>query len=229
MIYILIAIDGACKRNGKPDCSSAGAAWIQTDAGEMCYKSIFEETESTNQRGEINGLISALVFAAQSNTKEDIIIITDSEYLHNTVMLDWLGKWEANNWVGATGPVKNRDMWEKVFKLVKMINRDEERIFMQWTKGHLMSYSAGNIKQAMVYDPTGIELFMRITAVANRKSEKDRIVNDFFRQRREHGREEIPSDMALDWVIANTVADCLASYIVKVLDSEMQNAKERPL
>jgi ribonuclease HI len=212
---VLIAIDGACKRNGQPSCSSSGVAWIQTEDGKFLFKSRFE-TCSTNQRGEINGLFEALTYAVQhSAADEDIIIVTDSEYLHNTVAYEWCFKWKNNSWNGSTGPVKNADMWEKICDLLEVLNG---RVFMQWTKGHLMSYTPGNINQAMRADPTGVELYTRIMSVANRDSERSRIIMDFLRQRVEHDKPTIPEDLALDWVIANTVADCIATYVVRIMD-----------
>lgn len=216
---MMIAIDGACRRNGQPTCSSAGVAWIQTEAGELLYRSRCE-TKSTNQRGEIFGLIEALTYAAENTTEsEDIIIITDSEYLYNTVMLDWVSKWQRQNWYGASGPVKNPDLWQEVYSLLKKINIDEQHVFMEWTKGHLMSYSAGNINKAMAADQSGIELFTRIQSVATRPSERDRIIKEFLRERSVHDKVLPPDETALEWVIANTTADCLAVYVVKIMDN----------
>ena len=212
---MLIAIDGACKRNGEPTCSSSGVAWIQTEDGQFLFKSRFE-TCSTNQRGEINGLLEALIYAVKNATPdEDIIIVTDSEYLHNTVAYEWYAKWKSNNWIGSVGLVKNADMWKKISSLLEALNG---RVFMQWTKGHLMAYTPGNINQAMQADPTGVELYTRIMSVANRDSERSRIIADFLRQRIEHDKSTVPDALAIDWVIANTVADCIASYVVRIMD-----------
>jgi ribonuclease HI len=212
---MLIAIDGACKRNGQPTCSSSGVAWIQTEDGHLLFKSRFE-TCSTNQRGEINGLREALLFAStEADEDEDIIIVTDSEYLYNTVSLDWCFKWKNNNWVGATGPVKNADMWSDVCSLLERL---PGRVFMQWTKGHLMSYTPGSINQAMRADPTGIELYTRVLSIANRGSEHARLIKDFIRERVEHDKSTVPDEIAIEWLVANTVADCLASYVVRIMD-----------
>ena len=216
---MLIAIDGACKRNGDPTCSSAGVAWIETEAGEFVYKAKFE-TGSTSQRGEVNGLLVALKYAVENaSPEEDIIIVTDSEYLYNTVTLEWVKKWQANNWTGATGKVKNSDLWAIAWNYLTNLNRQQERVFMQWTKGHLIHYTPGNIKQAMRDDPLGIELYTRISSIANRGSERSRIIKDFIRERSEHDKESPPDDIALEWVISNTVADCLATYIVQAMDN----------
>lgn len=214
---MLIATDGACKRNGQPTCLSVGIAWIQTEDGKFVFKSRYE-TCSTSQRGEINGLLESLQYAvAHAKPDEDVIIITDSEYLYNTVMLEWCFKWQQNNWIGATGErVKNNDLWDIICKLLKLL---DGRVFMQWTKGHLMSYTPGNIKYAMKEDPTGVELFTRISAIANRESEHDRIIKDFIRERNEHDKPIPPPEACLEWVIANVTADCLAAYIVNIMDA----------
>ena len=218
---MLIAIDGACKRNGDPTCSSSGVAFIETEAGNMLYKAKFE-TCSTSQRGEINGLLEALYYAVEnSDTEEDIIIVTDSEYLYNTVTLEWVNKWQANNWYGAVGKVKNSDLWATAWEYLSVLNKATERVFMQWTKGHLLHYTPGNIKKAMQIDPLGIELYSRIAAIANRPAERSRLVLEFIRERSEHDKESPPEEIALEWVIANTVADSLASYIVRVMDNMM--------
>lgn len=216
---MLISTDGACKRNGTPECCSAGVAWFQTEDGEMYFKSRYE-TQSTSQRGEINGLLLALEEAHKKAAPgEVIIIVTDSEYLYNTVELGWSMKWEDSNWWGATGPVKNRDMWQAVNALLRALNKDEERVFMQWTKGHLFTYTPGNTNQCMRKDPSGLELFSCISSVANRGSEKERIINDFIRNLNEHNKATPPREECLARCIANVMADCLASYIVRTMEN----------
>lgn len=215
---MLISTDGACKRNGTPECCSAGVAWFQTEAGEMYFKSIYE-TQSTSQRGEINGLILALEEALNKAADDEVIIVvTDSEYLYNTVELGWSMKWEASHWQGAAGPVKNPDMWATVNALLRALNKNEERVFMQWTKGHLFSYTPGNVNRAMREDSSGLELFSRISSVANRVSERERIIDDFLRNLSDHGRAAVPREECLTRCIANVMADCLAAYVVRTME-----------
>jgi len=216
---MLIAIDGACKRNGQETCSSTGVAWIQTEDDNFLFLSKFE-TCSTSQRGEINGLISALNYArCEASSDEDIIIITDSEYIHNTVSLDWVHKWKANNWIGGQGvTVKNSDQWNVACSLLDELNANHERVFMQWTKGHLISYSATNIATAMKKDNTGVELYTRVVSIANRPCEHDRIVKDFIYNRVAHDKDFPPPELCLNWVIANTVADAIATYVEEIMD-----------
>jgi len=211
---MLISIDGACKRNGQPTCSSVGVAWIITEAGDMLYKATFE-TCSTSQRGEINGLIEALRYAVSTPASEDITIITDSEYLYNTITKDWCHTWRVAGWIGATGPVKNADLWGIVTCLLDKLG---DRIYMEWTKGHILPYTPGNVKQAMLVDTTGIELYSRIKSVSERPSEHSNIAARFNKERLEHDKMIVPTDVAVTWAVLNTIADCLASYIVCSLD-----------
>ena len=217
---MLISIDGGCKRQGTPQCSSVGVAWVQTDDGDLFYRANYENPESTSQRGELNGLISALTVATErAAADETIIIVTDSEYLYNTVSKGWSLTWERSGWQGSAGPVKNRDMWQTVNNMLRSLNANEERVFMQWTKGHLISYTPANARRAMAQDPTGISLFMNIKAIASRGSEEDRIVEDFIYNRVKHEHQVPPRVACLEWCIANVMADTLASYLTTLLDS----------
>lgn len=218
---MLISTDGGCKRQGTPQCSALGVAWVQTENGQMYFKSRYENSESTSQRGELMGLICALEEARRAPADETIVIVTDSEYLYNSVMLGWYEKWYENNWIGATGPVKNRDLWQQIYYLIKEClewDPDEQRVILQWTKGHLMTYTKSNVKKCMRDDPTGVELFMRVTAMAKRPSEEDRIIDDFLYNLNKHDHIAPPREICLERVIANVVADCLADYLVTTLD-----------
>lgn len=214
-----ISIDGASRRNGQITCVSVGVAYIVEEDGNCTYKAT-TETCSTNQRGEINGLLGALRYAnAHSSPDEDIIIITDSEYIYNTISKDWIHKWADNEWIGSQGStVKNYDMWAEAIVLLDSINKDHERVFMQWIKGHLITYTLANTKRAMQEDNTGVELFARVFAVAHRAADKERIIKDVIYQLKKHDKIVPPDDVCLSWAISNTMADCIASYIATIYD-----------
>lgn len=224
---MIIAIDGACKRNGDPTCSAVGVAWIETEDGNLLFKAFFE-TGSTNQRGEIYGLIEALLYAVNNiKYREDVIIITDSQYLADAINKDWCFKWRDNGWTNADGqPTKNAQLWDKVCRLIMHLSNNESMIFVEWTKGHLMSYTPGNTKKALLADPTGIELNLRIAAMANIPANKVMIVNKFADERKKHDQFPLPNNVALDWVIRNTVADRLAHYIVNEFDKQIIEKEE---
>lgn len=218
---MMIAIDGACKRNGKPDCLSAGVAWIQ-DGDKLLYSAKVEQN-STSQRGEINGLIEALKYFAKNGRQcESLILITDSEYLHNTVTFEWCFKWKRNGWLLASGdPAKNIDLWTVVCDLLTEI--DSSRVLLNWTKGHLLPYSEGLIKRAMITDTSGVELYSRLLSIAERPSEHERLANDFNANRIKNNYMKFPIELAVETVVFNTVADCIASFTVKLMDDVMSD------
>lgn len=148
---------------------------------------------------------------------DSLSIITDSEYLFNTIEKDWVHRWARQNWVGATGPVKNQDLWEQILMLLDS-DKLMDNVFMQWTKGHLISYTPANVRRAMRDDPSGLELYTRIMSVARRPADMPRIIKDFQYNRVQHHLSMVSADYALEWAVANTMADCLASYLVSVFD-----------
>lgn len=214
---MIISTDGACKHLGKPDCFSIGIAWIQTDDGKFLFEARAEE-KSTSQRGEINGLINALEYAVKNSAAdEDIIIITDSEYLHNTVMKEWCFKWRDNAWLTSTGdPAKNYDLWLIVCDMLDKLGKD--RVYLNWTKGHLLSYNKKLTERILKDDPTGVMLYVNITTVANRPSEKQRIYEEFNANRTSHDYSQMPIQTSVDWVVMNVMADSIATYVVNLLD-----------
>ena len=211
---MLVGIDGACKHNGTPACISCGVAVILDDADNITWKAITEE-ESTNQRGELNGLIAALQYAKNVPNQEDntIVIVTDSEYIFNTVSKEWYEKWYHNNWCGSAGStVKNVDMWIAIRDLLLEIG--VERVVMQWTKGHLISsLTPRAVRITMDTEPTGGQLYSQLYNMASRISERSRIIKDFNDHRVRNSQFAMPDDMALDWTIMNVMADYIAGYV----------------
>lgn len=208
---MIISTDGACKWGGTPECVSCGVAFIQTVDDNMLFKALVEDA-STSQRGELNGLILALEYAVENLDYEDTIIITDSEYLYNSVMKEWCFKWRQNNWQGSTGIVKNVDKWERITELLDKLG--PSNVFLQWTKGHLISnLSPSLVKRIMNTDNTGLQLYSNIQSFANRPSDKQRIADELNKHRVEHGLHKLPDDTAIEWVSMNVMADLLAGYI----------------
>ena len=114
---LLISIDGACRRNGKPNCIAAGGIFIQQFDSDLKLQqtSILSNYEmaSTNQRGELLALLTALdhIWAAKQSTQ----IVTDSEYLFNAMTKEWFVGWESRGWKTAMyEPVKNSDISKSI-------------------------------------------------------------------------------------------------------------------
>ena len=134
---MLIAIDGACKNNGKPDCVSMGCAFIKFNDSTLVVTKA--EEKSTNQRGELNGLIAGFEAGIPFIKSEPFInIVTDSEYIYNAITKEWLRAWSKKGWVTANGdPVKNKDLWERVLSLLE--EYDDTVCSYYHVKGHVIS------------------------------------------------------------------------------------------
>lgn len=212
---MLIGIDGACRWGGTPECVSCGVAFAVREDGQMEFNAAVEDS-STSQRGELNGLIAALTYAKEHLSLEDnnIVIVTDSEYLYNSVEKEWYKKWHDNNWAGSKGTVANVDKWQSIYDLLESIETADATVAMQWTKGHLVSgLTPSTVKRIMSQDPTGVQLYSNVTTLVNRPSETERIVKEFNAKRIKQGCMQLPAEFALEQVCMNVTADLLAVYI----------------
>lgn len=136
---MIIAIDGACRKPGTPECFSVGAYIAKDKNSNKIYgHDAVCETESTGQRGEILGFLQALEKCINSE-EELIYIISDSEYVVNCVNKEWYKNWENKGWVTAEGEeVKNRDLWEVASEMLKtLIDKD---IVVYHIKGHVFPF-----------------------------------------------------------------------------------------
>jgi|WetSurMetagenome_2_1015567.scaffolds.fasta_scaffold288534_2 ribonuclease HI len=166
----IIAIDGACRRNGKPDCISAGGVFvcqINKDTDKFAKLSGYE-LNSTNQRGELSALILALTYIMKLNYTHSPFetgtqIITDSEYLFNSMTKEWYKNWQRKGWLTAVNePVKNRDLWEKISSLSAQCEETGTEVNYYYIKGHCLSIGAVTAQTSLKKDTTGEDLYKLI-------------------------------------------------------------------
>jgi len=124
---IVLTTDGACIGNPGP----GGWACI------LRYKEHYRELSgsdpaTTNNRMELKAVIEGL-----RALKEDcaITVRTDSQYLRDGIT-KWIHNWKAHDWlhkVKGQGkqPVKNRDLWEELDRMV-----EHHEVTWVWVKGH---------------------------------------------------------------------------------------------
>lgn len=211
---MIIAIDGACKGNGKPDCVSAGSAFVKGAEGYLIGSINRIETRSTNQRGELNGLYCALnAMDLYCPPNETVYLITDSEYIYNAITKDWFTNWHKRGWVTANGdPVKNKDVWEQ---LIPQLAKHIDRIVVYHVKGHLVSVgkvTASNLLQA---DKTCDALYTFVTNKLSETLSTEKGSRQYSEAivlfERNHGFVP-PLDIFNEMIILNTIADLSASY-----------------
>jgi len=121
---VTIYTDGAC--SGNPGPGGWGAILIYKEK-KLEISGYAEHT--TNNRMELIAPIEAL-----SRLKEPCIVdvYSDSAYLTNAFLQNWLGNWVKKNWLKSDKkPVENRDLWEKLLELSKI-----HQIRWHKVKGH---------------------------------------------------------------------------------------------
>ncbi len=116
---IVIYCDGACSGNQfKGNKGGWGAV--------LSYKGSVKEIRggeknTSNQRMELMSCIAALECLRGKGLP--VVVYSDSAYLINGMQQRWYERWEANGWLNyRRKPVENRDLWERLLRLVRMHN-----------------------------------------------------------------------------------------------------------
>lgn len=125
-----IYTDGACSGNGT-DNSVGGYAFLAIfEGGEKKAKQVLGISETTNQRMELLGALLALETLVEPF--EEIVLFTDSAYLHRCWKESWWKKWTRCGWLNSKKqPVANKDLWERLIPYFEMPNITFEKV-----KGH---------------------------------------------------------------------------------------------
>ena len=125
MTEVQIYTDGACKGNPGP---GGWGAWLKSGATE---KDLFGgELNTTNNRMELTAVIEGLA-ALKRPCK--VVLYLDSQYVRQGIT-EWIKGWKAKGWITSTKqPVKNADLWRKLYDLV---SKAGHQIEWRWVKGH---------------------------------------------------------------------------------------------
>lgn len=223
---ILIAIDGACRRNGKPDCTASGGLFIQAfdDNGKdigYCTRGIYEYG-STNQRGELLALLKALKIVWK-NDYEDVTVVTDSEYLFNAMTKQWYKNWQNNHWLTRDGnPVKNRDLWEQIAEYADKCELAENEVIYYHVKGHCIPFGTVTATESLLKDPTGESLFKMVQdKFDNVAASKQKIFENAAELSMKNNgfAPDIHGPVFKSWVTINVMADAVATKVVDEADS----------
>ena len=122
LVYIFS--DGAC--SGNPGPGGYGVI-LRCDGREKELSGGAPDT--TNNRMELSGVIAGLE-ALKFPCK--VILQTDSRYVVDGIEKGWARSWQKNNWIKSDKkPALNRDLWEKLLKLLEI-----HEVSFVWIKGH---------------------------------------------------------------------------------------------
>ena len=124
MVSVTIYTDGAC--SGNPGPGGWGAVLIY---GENKKEISGGNKNTTNNIMEITAVIEALK-CLKNECKATVY--SDSAYVVNCFNQGQIYNWKKNNWKTSTkGPVKNKELWEELYTLVKKYNVEFVKV-----KGH---------------------------------------------------------------------------------------------
>lgn len=124
MKTVTIYTDGAC--SGNPGPGGWGAI---LQYGEFKREFSGGEAETTNNRMELTGVITAL-----ESLKEPCVVelYSDSKYVIDALEKGWAKGWKARGWVKPDKkPALNSDLWERLLELCQV-----HTVNLHWVKGH---------------------------------------------------------------------------------------------
>jgi len=112
MKEVTIYTDGAC--SGNPGIGGWGAILMYKDKKREISGA---EENTTNNQMEMTAVIKALEKMKESCK---ITIYSDSAYVVNAFLNDWITGWKMNNWRNASkDEVKNKALWQKLLNLMQ--------------------------------------------------------------------------------------------------------------
>ena len=124
MKTVTIYTDGACSGNPGP---GGWGAILSYNGREKELSG--GEAETTNNRMELIGVISALQVLKEPCIVE---LYSDSKYVMDAISKGWVYGWQKNGWRKADKkPALNVDLWEQLLPLI-----DRHDVRCHWVKGH---------------------------------------------------------------------------------------------
>lgn len=117
--------DGACSQNG---------TWIGGWGAVLIYGDYQKqlsgyEIETTNNKMELKAVIEGLKALKQ---KVNVTIYTDSAYVHNAFVNNWIEMWQKSNWINSQNKqVANKELWMELIGLCEKHNVSWKKV-----KGH---------------------------------------------------------------------------------------------
>lgn len=111
--------DGSTRNNGRADAVGAWA-YVILNEGSKIYEDCRVEVGTTNQRMELLAAAEALEYLFYNHLAipfDQIVVYTDSAYLHNCYTQKWYRNWQMNGWRNAKKEkVANQDLWERLVR-----------------------------------------------------------------------------------------------------------------
>ena len=125
---ISIYTDGGCSGNPGP----GGWAYVMISDTAPPAENWGAEKSTTNNRMELQSVISALEALSQTNPDSEMTTVyTDSQYVQKGMTI-WMKDWKARGWkTSGKEPVKNQELWRRLDALAQGLP-----LTWVWVKGH---------------------------------------------------------------------------------------------
>lgn len=115
--------DGSAEPNPGP----GGWAVIEVIDGVGRPVALGSDEKTTNIRMEGSAIIAAIKYAGEEGCE----IHTDSEFWVR-VLTEWADGWKASGWKKKSGPIKNLEMVQEMYKLYH-----QYPVKLKWVRGHV--------------------------------------------------------------------------------------------
>jgi ribonuclease HI len=124
MKKVIVYTDGACSKNPGP---GGWAAVLQYKGAQKEISGFIPDT--TNNRMELTAAVKALEALREPC---EVVLHTDSSYIHNAFTQHWIERWQHNGWRTASNdPVENLDLWRQLLDVA-----EPHQITWKKVKGH---------------------------------------------------------------------------------------------
>jgi|AGTN01.2.fsa_nt_gi Ribonuclease HI len=124
MKKVIVYTDGACSKNPGP---GGWAAVLKYGNAQKELSGFVADT--TNNRMELTAAVMALEALKEPC---EVVLHTDSAYIHNAFTQRWIDRWQLNGWRTASrDPVENMDLWRQLLDAA-----ETHRVAWKKVKGH---------------------------------------------------------------------------------------------
>lgn len=120
---IKLYTDGAC--SGNPGMGGWSAILMYNGKEKVLSGG---ERETTNNRMELTAVIRGLEKIKGSHSVD---VYSDSAYVVNAFLQDWISSWKAKGWKTTKGEVQNLDLWKQLISLC-----EKHKVVWHKVKGH---------------------------------------------------------------------------------------------
>lgn len=116
--------DGSCSGNPGP----GGWGAVRVSGGTIVEQRLGKEPATTNNRMELTAMAEGLSMVAPG---ESVTLYSDSQLVVNTLS-KWAAGWEQRGWRRKDGPVKNLDLVQRAWTLLK----ERPGVRLEWIRAH---------------------------------------------------------------------------------------------